>query len=60
MKEVLEAAGTQPTDSVVQPAMERLTVNERLLLKFYRELQPQDQDVLRHAIQVLAVSMKPE
>lgn len=54
MKEVLEAAGTQPTDSVAQPKTEYLTATERLLLRFYRELRQQDQLVIRQAIEAMA------
>ncbi|SFT49312.1 hypothetical protein SAMN05216264_101604 [Pseudomonas marincola] len=54
MMDALEAAGIQPKDSVAQPKMESLTATERLLLRFYRELQQQDQQVIRQAVEALA------
>lgn len=58
MRDALEAAGVQPEDSVAQPKMEILTAKERLLLSFYRELQPNDQDVIRAAVEAMVIGLK--
>lgn len=52
--EVLEAVGDQPGGKVAQPMMEWVTLEERLLLRFYRRLGEVEQLFMRRAIEAMA------
>lgn len=52
--EVLEAVGDQPGGQVAQPMMECVTPEERLLLRFYRQLSEPDRLFMRRAIEAIA------
>ena len=52
--DVCEAVGEQLAERVVQPERERVTPEERLLLRFYRQLSGPDQTFMRLAIEAMA------
>ena len=53
--EVLEAVGDQPAERVAQPQMEWVTLEERLLLRFYRQLDQVEQVFMQRAIEALVM-----
>ncbi|MFI8482987.1 hypothetical protein ACIGCM_20720 [Pseudomonas sp. NPDC078700] len=55
MMDVLEAAGVQPQDAVAQPKREELTAGESLVIKFFRKLKQQDQDVFLQALEAMTI-----
>ena len=55
--DVLEAVGGQPVDRVAQPLMEYVTPEERLILRFYRQLGEAEQMFMRRAIEAMASRM---
>ncbi len=57
--EVLEAVGDQPGGKVAQPMMEWVTLEERLLLRFYRQLTEIDQVFMLRAIEAVALRSAP-
>lgn len=57
--EVLEAVGDQPAERVAQPLMEWVTPGERLLLRFYRQLDQAEQAFMRRAIEALVSRDSP-
>lgn len=52
--EVIEAVASQPAERVVQPQQEWVTPEERLLLRFYRQLDQGEQAFMRRAIEAMA------
>lgn len=58
--EVSEAVGGQPADRVAQPLMECVTAEERLILKFYRQLGEAEQMFMRRAIEGMAARLAPD
>lgn len=52
--DVREAAAAQPEDQGVQPLQERVTPEERLLLRLYRQLDQGEQAFMRRAIEAIA------
>lgn len=57
--EVREAVGEQLAERVAQPVGEWLTPEERLLLRFYRQLDAGDQAFMRRAVEALATRDSP-
>lgn len=57
--EVREAVGEQLAERVAQPAREWVTPEERLLLRFYRQLDAGEQAFMRRAIEALAMRDSP-
>ena len=57
--EVLEAVVDQPGGMVAQPMMEWVTPEERLLLRFYRQLDETEQAFMRRAIEAMACRESP-
>lgn len=57
--DVLEAVGDQPAERVAQPMMEWVTPEERLLLRFYRQLDKAEQDFMRRAIEGMVPRESP-
>ncbi|MDU9408239.1 hypothetical protein RTH74_11580 [Pseudomonas sp. zfem001] len=53
--EVREAVGEQLAERVAQPDQEWITPEERLLLRFYRQLDAGEQAFMRRAIEALAM-----
>jgi len=49
------AEGRQPGYEVAQPDMEALTPTERMLIRFYRQLDEGEQAFMRRAIEAMAV-----
>ncbi len=52
--DVKQAVGEQLAERVVQPDQEWMTPEERLLLRFYRQLSLADQNFMRLAIEAMA------
>lgn len=52
--DVCEAVGEQLAERVAQPDQEWITPEERLLLRFYRQLSLADQSFMRLAIEAMA------
>lgn len=57
--EVREAVGGQPADRVAQPLMECVTPEERLIIRFYRQLGEAEQMFMRRAIEAMASRTSP-
>lgn len=57
--EVREAVGEQLAERVAQPERECLTPEERLLLRFYRQLDAGEQAFMRRAIEAVATRSSP-
>lgn len=57
--EVLEAVGDQPGGMVAQSMMECVTPEERLLLKFYRQLSEPDRLFMQRAIEAMVIAGRP-
>lgn len=57
--EVLEAVGDQPGGRVAQPMMECVTPEERLLLRFYRQLGEVEQAFMRRSIEAMVMRESP-
>lgn len=57
--EVLEAVGDQPVERVAQPQREWVTPEERLLLRFYRQLGQAEQAFMRRAIEAMVLRESP-
>jgi len=57
--DVREAVGEQLAERVAQPAREWVTPEERLLLRFYRQLDAGEQAFMRRAIEALATRDSP-
>lgn len=57
--DVREAAASQPEDQGVQP-LEWVTPEERLLLRFYRQLDAGEQAFMRRAIEAMATRDSPK
>ncbi|WP_168175675.1 hypothetical protein [Pseudomonas sp. PA15(2017)] len=55
MNDGIEAVGSQPVVEVAQPDREPLTPLERMLIRFYRELDEGDQVFVRRAVESLAL-----
>lgn len=51
--DVREAAAGQPEDQGVQPLQEWVMPEERILLRFYRQLDEGDQAFIRRAVEAL-------
>ncbi|TIH10818.1 hypothetical protein [Pseudomonas leptonychotis] len=56
---VLEAVVDQPSGMVAQPMMECVTPEERLLLRFYRQLGEVEQVFMRRAIEAMVLRESP-
>jgi hypothetical protein len=56
--EVLEAVGNQPVERVAQPQREWVTPEERLLLRFYRQLDQAEQGFMQRAIEALVLQKR--
>lgn len=56
MNDGLEAAGSQPGFKVAQPDAEPLTPIERMLIRYYRQLDEGEQAFMRRAIEAVALS----
>jgi len=54
MKEGYKAAGSQPRGVVAQPDVEPLTPVERMLIRYYRQLDDGEQAFIRRAIEAVA------
>ena len=54
ISDVVEAVGEQLAERVAQPEREWVTPEERLLLRFYRQLNLVDQTFMRLAIEAMA------
>lgn len=54
MKDGLEAAGSQLRGMVTQPDVEPLTPAERMLIRYYRQLDEGEQAFMRCAIEAMA------
>lgn len=57
--DVKTAVGEQLAERVAQPAREWVTPEERLLLRFYRQLDQGEQAFMRRAIEALATRRSP-
>ena len=57
--EVLEAVGSQPAERVAQPQREYVTPEERLILRFYRQLDASDQAFMRRALEAMVLRTVP-
>lgn len=57
--EVLEAVGSQPAERVAQPQRECVTPEERLLLRFYRQLDAPEQAFMRRALEAMVLRTVP-
>lgn len=57
--DVKQAVGEQLAERVVQPDQEWMTPEERLLLRFYRQLSLADQNFMRLAIEAMAKRGRP-
>ena len=57
--EVREAVVSQPEDLVAQPQMEPVTPEERLILRYYRQLDVADQVFIRRALEAAAWRAAP-
>lgn len=57
--DVKAAVGEQLAERVAQPARECLTPEERLLLRFYRQLDAGEQAFMRRAIEAVATRSSP-
>lgn len=57
--DVNAAVGEQLAERVAQPARECLTPEERLLLRFYRQLDAGEQAYMRRAIEAVAMLSSP-
>jgi hypothetical protein len=57
---VQEAAAGQPEDQGVQPLQEWVTPEERLLLRFYRQLDQGEQAFVRRAIEAIVTRDSPK
>lgn len=57
--DVLEAVGDQPAERVALPQMEWVTPEERLLLRFYRQLEDAEQAFMRRAIEAMVCRDSP-
>lgn len=55
--EVREAVVSQPEDLVAQPQMEPVTPEERLILRYYRQLDVADQVFIRRAMESMVRHM---
>lgn len=53
MKEGYKAAGSQPWGAVAQPDVEPLTPVERMLIRYYRQLDEGEQAFMRRAIEAV-------
>lgn len=51
---IQEAAAGQPVERVAQSLQEWVTLEERLLLRFYRQLNEADQVFMRRAVEAIA------
>lgn len=58
--EVLEAVADQPGGLVTQPMMEWVTPEERLLLRFYRQLSEPDRWFMNRAIEAIVTTERPD
>lgn len=58
--EVREAVGEQLAERVAQPERECLTPEERLLLRFYRQLDQGEQAFMRRAIEAMTPRAVPD
>lgn len=56
--DAIEAVASQPAERVVQPQREWITPEERLLLRFYRELDEREQAFMRLAIEAMALKRR--
>ena len=54
--DVLEAVGGQPPEQVAQPQMECVTPEERLILRFYRQLDAPEQAFIRRALEAMVLN----
>ena len=59
ISDVLEAVGEQLAERIAQPEREWVTPEERLLLRFYRQLNLADQTFMRLAIEAMATREVP-
>lgn len=57
--DVREAVGEQLAERVAQPEREWVTPEERLLLRFYRQLDQGEQAFMRRAIEAVATRSSP-
>lgn len=57
--DVCEAVGDQPVERVAQPLREWVTPEERLLLRFYRQLGEAEQAFMRRAIEAMVLRESP-
>ncbi|MFU3873532.1 hypothetical protein ACM7HL_12800 [Pseudomonas aeruginosa] len=57
--EVREAVGGQPVEQVAQPLMECVTPEERLLLRFYRQLGEAERLFMRRAMEAMVPGVVP-
>lgn len=57
--DVREAVGEQLAQRVAQPEREWVTPEERLLLRFYRQLDQGEQAFMRRAIEAVATRSSP-
>ena len=57
--DVREAVGEQLAERVAQPEREWVTPEERLLLRFYRQLDAGEQAFMRRAIEAMATRDSP-
>lgn len=57
--EVYEAVGDQPAERDAQPLQEWVTPEERLLLRFYRQLNDGERAFMRRAIEAMATRRAP-
>ncbi|MDR8014092.1 hypothetical protein [Ectopseudomonas guguanensis] len=57
--DVNAAVGEQLAERVAQPEREWVTPEERLLLRFYRQLDQGEQEFMRRAIEALATRSSP-
>lgn len=58
--DVREAAAGQPEDQGMQPLKEWVTPEERLLLRFYRQLDQGEQAFMRRAVEAVAMRDSPK
>lgn len=57
--EVVEAVGGQPAERVAQPLRECVTPEERMLLRFYRQLGEAEQLFMLRAMEAMAPASAP-
>lgn len=53
--EVLEAVGSQPAERVAQPQKECVTPEERMILRFYRQLDAPEQAFMRRVLEAMVL-----